>query len=48
MAIYSNPVKLFKPLVNTAFLTSMDKIRQPQSEPISISSNSVYEWTTEW
>ena len=59
MATYSNPVKLFKPFVNTAhnatpsnwlylaFCTSMDENRRPQSEPVSILSNSVYEWATE-
>ena len=60
MATYSNPVKLFKPVVNTeynaapsnwlyrALSTSMDEYRRPHSDPMSKMSNSVHEWTTKW
>ena len=58
MATYSNPVNLFKPIVDTAYsaklsnwfylaiCTSMDENRRPQSEPVSTAVISVNEWTT--
>ena len=58
MATYSNPAKLFKPFVNTAYnaklsywfhlaiCTPMDENRRPQSEPVLTAVISVYDWTT--
>ena len=60
MATYSNPVKLFKPVVSTeynaapsiwlyrALCTPMDEYRRPHSDPMSKINNSVHEWTTTW